>query len=141
MRCQHCDIHYPFTPYSIESRIYSLNESHIDLVNRTWKFGGDEKGYKCIKNQISNFPTCCIVDETGQPLSWVLMYYDYCAPEHRGKGYANILITYISNKIHAQGYPFYCFIEEENDLSLKLFRNLGFTENPSYRAAWFEFNY
>lgn len=132
---------------SIETRICSLNESHIDLVNKTWKFGGDEKGYNNIKNLISNFPTCCIVDESSRPVSWMLMY-DYCAlgmlytlPEYRGKGYAKTLITFMSKQLHAQGYPVYCFIEEENDISLCLFKSLGFTEDPSYRAAWFEFNY
>ncbi|XP_042562534.1 glycine N-acyltransferase-like protein 3 isoform X2 [Clupea harengus] len=132
---------------SIVTRICSLNESHIDIVNKTWKFGGNEKGYNNIKNLISHFPSCCIADETGQPVSWVLVY-DYCAlgllytlPEHRGKGYAKTLITVMSKKLHAQGYPVYCFIEEENDISFRLFKSLGFTEDPSYRAAWFEFNY
>ncbi|XP_036403043.1 glycine N-acyltransferase-like protein 3 [Megalops cyprinoides] len=129
------------------TRISSLNESHIDLVNKTWKFGGDEKGYKNIKKLVSHFPTCCITDEKGQPVSWVLVY-DYCAlgllytlPEHRGKGYAKILISTIARRLHAQGYPVYCFIEEENELSYRLFKNLGFTEDPTYRAAWFEFNH
>ncbi|KAG5266911.1 hypothetical protein AALO_G00237680 [Alosa alosa] len=137
----------PDSPSSIENRICSLNESHIDIVNKTWKFGGNEKGYNNIKNLMCNFPSCCIVDETGQPVSWVLMY-DYCAlgilytkPEHRGKGYAKILITVLSKKLLAQGYPVYCFIEEGNDISLRLFKSLGFTEDPSYRAIWFEFNY
>ncbi|KAG7462899.1 hypothetical protein MATL_G00189580 [Megalops atlanticus] len=129
------------------TRISSLNESHIDLVNKTWKFGGDEKGYKNIKKLVSHFPTCCIIDENGQPVSWVLVY-DYCAlgmlytlPEYRGKGYAKILISTIARRLHAQGYPVYCFIEEENELSYRLFKNLGFTEDPTYKAAWFEFNH
>ncbi|XP_062375833.1 glycine N-acyltransferase-like protein 3 isoform X2 [Sardina pilchardus] len=91
--------------------------------------------------------SCCIVDETGQPVSWMLLY-DYCAlgilytkPEHRGKGYAKALIASMSKKLHAQGYPVYCFIEEDNDTSLRLFKNMGFTEDPSYRAIWFEFNF
>lgn len=144
-RHQHDTVYLFFS--SIVTRICSLNESHIDIVNKTWKFGGNEKGYNNIKNLISHFPSCCIVDETGQPVSWVLVY-DYCAlgllytlPEHRGKGYAKTLITVMSKKLHAQGYPVYCFIEEENDISFRLFKSLGFTEDPSYRAAWFEFNY
>ncbi|XP_062375835.1 glycine N-acyltransferase-like protein 3 isoform X2 [Sardina pilchardus] len=132
---------------SAENRISSLNESHVDMVNKTWKFGGDEKGYKFITHLISNFPTCCMLDETGQPVSWMLLY-DYCAlgilytkPEHRGKGYAKALIASMSKKLHDEGYPVYCFIEEDNDASLRLFKNMGFTEDPSYRVAWFEFNY
>ncbi|XP_062375832.1 glycine N-acyltransferase-like protein 3 isoform X1 [Sardina pilchardus] len=137
----------PDSHSSIEDRICSLNESHIEIINKAWKFGGTEKGYNNIKNLMCNFPSCCIVDETGQPVSWMLLY-DYCAlgilytkPEHRGKGYAKALIASMSKKLHAQGYPVYCFIEEDNDTSLRLFKNMGFTEDPSYRAIWFEFNF
>ncbi|KAK5612293.1 hypothetical protein CRENBAI_016281 [Crenichthys baileyi] len=136
----------PDVDSQLESRISSLNLSHIDIVNKTWKFGGDEKGYRNIKNLISDFPTCCIMDTQGEPVAWILVY-DYCAmgilytlPEHRGKGYAKVLISNMTKKLHAEGYPVYCFIEEDNMVSYKLFQNMGFTEDASYRAAWFEFN-
>uniref|UniRef100_A0A3Q3CT24 Glycine N-acyltransferase-like protein n=1 Tax=Haplochromis burtoni TaxID=8153 RepID=A0A3Q3CT24_HAPBU len=125
----------------LESRISSLNLSHVDLVNKTWKFGGDEKGYRKIENLISNFPSCCITDSQGQPVSWILVY-DYCAlgmlytlPEHRGKGYAKIVISTLAKKLHAEGYPVFCYIEEDNVLSYKLFKNMGFIEDPSYRYS------
>ncbi|KAJ8361477.1 hypothetical protein SKAU_G00180020 [Synaphobranchus kaupii] len=131
----------------MEARISSLNESHVSLVKNTWKFGGDEKAFQKIQHLISHFPTCCITDEEDRPVSWVL-FYDYCAigllytvPEYRGRGYAKILISTMATSLHAQGYPVYCFIEEENHLSYKLFKKMGFTEDPSYRAAWYEFNY
>ncbi|XP_029377390.1 glycine N-acyltransferase-like protein 3 [Echeneis naucrates] len=131
----------------LESRISSLNDSHVDLVNKTWKFGGNEQGYKIVNNLISNFLSCCITDSQGQPVSWILLY-DYCAlgllytlPEHRGKGYAKVLISVMARRLHAEGYPVYCFIEEENVGSFRLFKNLGFVEDPTYRAAWFEFNF
>ncbi|XP_077092683.1 glycine N-acyltransferase-like protein 3 [Siphateles boraxobius] len=129
----------------LETRVSVLNESHADVVNKTWKFGGDDKGYRTILNLISHFPTCCITDENNQPVSWVLLY-DYCAigmlytlPEHRGKGYAKTLVTTMAKKLHSQGYPIYCFIEECNQLSYKLFTSLGFAEDCSYRAAWYKF--
>ncbi|XP_056108948.1 glycine N-acyltransferase-like protein 3 [Rhinichthys klamathensis goyatoka] len=129
----------------LETRVSVLNESHANVVNKTWKFGGDDKGYRNILNLISHFPTCCITDENNQPVSWVLLY-DYCAigmlytlPEHRGKGYAKTLVTTMAKKLHSQGYPVYCFIEESNQLSYKLFTSLGFIEDCSYRAAWYEF--
>ncbi|XP_047207545.1 glycine N-acyltransferase-like protein 3 isoform X2 [Girardinichthys multiradiatus] len=137
----------PDVDSQLESRISSLNFSHVDIVNKTWKFGGDEKGYRNIKNLISNLPTCCIMDTQGEPVAWILVY-DYCAmgilytlPEHRGKGYAKVLISNMTKKLHAEGYPVYCFIEEDNMVSYKLFQNMGFTEDASYRAAWFEFNF
>ncbi|KAK1905768.1 Glycine N-acyltransferase-like protein 3 [Dissostichus eleginoides] len=137
----------PAADSELESRISSLNLSHVDLVNKTWKFGGNKQGYRNIENLISNFPSCCIIDGQGQPLSWILVY-DYCAlgllytlPEHRGKGYGKVLVSAMAKRLHSQGYPVYCFIEEENDTSYKLFKNLGFIEEPSYRAAWLEFNF
>ncbi|XP_034008365.1 glycine N-acyltransferase-like protein 3 [Trematomus bernacchii] len=137
----------PAADSELESRISSLNLSHVDLVNTTWKFGGNKQGYRNIENLISNFPSCCITDGQGQPLSWILVY-DYCAlgllytlPEHRGKGYGKVLVSTMAKRLHSQGYPVYCFIEEENDTSYKLFKNLGFIEEPSYRAAWLEFNF
>ncbi|XP_074532157.1 glycine N-acyltransferase-like protein 3 [Halichoeres trimaculatus] len=131
----------------LESRISSLDPSHTELVNNTWKFGKNQQGFRNIKNLITNFPSCCITDTQGEPVSWILMY-DYCAlgilytlPEHRGKGYAKVLICSMVKKIHAEGYPVYCFVEDDNTLSHKLFTNLGFTEDPSYRAKWVEFNF
>ncbi|XP_013861424.1 glycine N-acyltransferase-like protein 3 [Austrofundulus limnaeus] len=131
----------------LESRISSLNLSHADTVNKTWKFGGDERGYRNIKNLISNFLSICIMDVRGKPVAWILMY-DFCAvgllytlPEHRGKGYAKVLISTMAKKLHADGFPVYCFIEEENMVSYKLFKNMGFVEDSSYRAVWFQFNF
>lgn len=125
----------------------SLDLSHVDLVNKTWKFGGDEKGHSTITHYITNFPSCCITDEHGQPVSWILLY-DYCAmgllytlPEHRGKGHAKVLISAMARRLIAEGFPVYCFIEEENTASIKAFTNLGFIEDPTYRAVWLEFNF
>lgn len=131
----------------VASRMSSLDLSHVDLVNKTWKFGGDEKGYGTITNLITNFPSCCIRDEHGQPVSWILLY-DYCAmgllytlPEHRGKGHAKVLISTMARRLIAEGFPVYCFIEEDNTPSYKAFTNLGFIEDPTYRAEWVEFNF
>ncbi len=123
----------------------SLNESHLDLVNRSWKFGCEDSKLM-IKNMILNFLSCCVLDSNDQPVAWILTYAScalgmlYTLPEHRGKGYAKALVTIMSKRLHSQGYPVYCFIEEENHLSYSLFSNLGFTEEPDYRAAWFVFN-
>ncbi|KAK6328389.1 hypothetical protein J4Q44_G00003670 [Coregonus suidteri] len=120
----------------IESWVSSLNETHIDL-------GGDEQCYRNIKHLISHFLTCCITDK---PVCWILLY-DYCAigryivKGNRGQGLAKALVSSMSRRLYAQGYPVYCFIEEENTLSYSLFTNLGFTEDPQCRAAGYQFNY
>ncbi|XP_029963246.1 glycine N-acyltransferase-like protein 3 [Salarias fasciatus] len=140
-------LHSPATDSELESRISSLKPSHVSLVNQTWKFGGNQQGYNYIRHLISNFPSCCIMDEHGQPVSWI-MVYDYGAlgvlytlPEHRGKGYAKVLISTLAKNLLAERHPVYCCIEEDNSLSYKLFKNLGFIEDPSYRPVWLEFNF
>ncbi|XP_068424669.1 glycine N-acyltransferase-like protein 3 [Clinocottus analis] len=137
----------PAADSELQSRVSSLNLSHVDLVNNTWKFGGNQQSRMKIKDFISHFPSCCITDGQGQPVSWILMY-EYCAmgmlytlPEYRGRGYAKVLVSTMARRLHTEGYPVYCFIEENNMASFKLFKSLGFIEDPSYRAAWFEFNF
>ncbi|MCI4376779.1 hypothetical protein PGIGA_G00192400 [Pangasianodon gigas] len=127
-------------------RVSSLNESHIALVNSTWKFGMGEFSEANIRNMIMNFPSCCVLDSEGRPVSWILTYAScamgmlYTMPEHRRKGYAKALVTILAKKLHSEGFPVYCFIEEENQPSYRLFTSLGFTVDPSYRAAWIKFN-
>ena len=99
-----------------------------------------------IRNMLASYPSCCVLDADAKPVAWILTYMScamgmlYTLPEHRRKGYAKILISAMAKRLHAQGSPVYCFIEEENVVSYKLFKNMGFTEDPSYRAAWFSVN-
>ncbi|XP_073337873.1 glycine N-acyltransferase isoform X2 [Pagrus major] len=124
----------------------SLDESHIDLVNQTWKFAESDESVRMIRNMLASYPSCCVLDGDAKPVAWILTYMScaigmlYTLPEHRGKGYAKILVSAMAKTFHAQGYPVYCFIEEENVVSYRLFKNMGFTEDPSYRATWFSFN-
>ncbi|XP_070696742.1 glycine N-acyltransferase-like protein 3 [Pempheris klunzingeri] len=124
----------------------SLDESHTDLVNQMWKFGQNNEAVRMIRNMLANFPSCCVLDAEAKPVSWILTYAScamgmlYTLPGHRGKGYAKVLVSTMARRLQADGYPVYCFIEEENTVSYRLFKNLGFTEDPSYRVAWFGFN-
>ncbi|XP_077439098.1 glycine N-acyltransferase-like protein 3 [Vanacampus margaritifer] len=149
--------HLLYLPYSshlvtpainsdMKSRILSLDLSHAHLVNQTWKFGGDETGYKKIVRQISNFPSYCITDGQGQPVSWLLLHEYmaigvlYTLPEHRHKGYATVLVYTMAQRLLAEGYPVFCYVEENNIVPYKLFKSLGFIEDPSYREMWVVFN-
>ncbi|KAF7710904.1 glycine N-acyltransferase-like protein 3 [Silurus meridionalis] len=129
---------------SLPVRVSSLNESHVALVNSTWKFGMDEFSEQFIKNMIVKFPSCCVLDSEGRPVSWILTYAScamgmlYTVAEHRRKGYAKALVSVLAKKLHSEGYPVYCFVEEENQASYRLFTSLGFTADLSYRATWIE---
>ncbi|XP_057704240.1 glycine N-acyltransferase-like protein 3 [Corythoichthys intestinalis] len=130
----------------LKSRISPLQFSHAQLVNQTWKFGGDEKSYKKIISQINHFPSYCITDGQGQPVSWLLLHEDhamgmlYTLPEHRQKGYASVLIYTMAQRLLAEGYPLFCYVEEGNMTPYKLFKSMGFIEDPAYRAIWVAFN-
>ncbi|XP_060781455.1 glycine N-acyltransferase-like protein Keg1 [Neoarius graeffei] len=127
-------------------QVSSLDESHIPLVNSTWKLGIGEFSEGFIRDMIMNFPSCCVLDLEGQPVSWILTYSSgavgmlYTLPEHRRKGYAKTLVTILAKKLHSTGCPVYCLIEEENQPSYGLFTSLGFTEDPSYKITGFKFN-
>ncbi|KAL1004803.1 hypothetical protein UPYG_G00050790 [Umbra pygmaea] len=128
----------------IESSVSYLKESHIELVNKTWKFGGDGPSYRTIEHFIRHYPTGCITDDQGQPMCWVVMYDDcasgimYTLPEHRGRGLAKALISSMSRKVHAQGYPVYCFVDEGHTVSYSLLLSLGFTEDPQHRVGRYQ---
>uniref|UniRef100_A0A8D3D2Z4 Glycine N-acyltransferase-like protein n=1 Tax=Scophthalmus maximus TaxID=52904 RepID=A0A8D3D2Z4_SCOMX len=85
----------------------SLDESHICLVSQTWKFGEDKVAARMICNMIANLPSLL-----------------FTLPEHRGKGYAKVLVSNMAKRLHTQVYPVYCFIKEENVVSYSLFKYL-----------------
>ncbi|KAM9476917.1 glycine N-acyltransferase-like protein 3 isoform 2-T2 [Clarias gariepinus] len=126
----------------VSLQVSSLNESHIALVNSMWKFGMGQFSESFIRDTIMNFPSCCVLDSEGQPVLWILIDAScaivmlYTLPEHRRKGYAKALVTIFAKKLHSEGYPVYCCIEEENKASYRLFTSLGFTADPSYRVNW-----
>lgn len=89
-----------------------------------------------MRNMLANFPSCCVLDADAKPVSWILTYATcamgilYTLPEHRGKGYAKVLVSAMAKRFHSQGYPVYCFIEEENVVSYRLFKTLASVRIP-----------
>ncbi|KAF4089984.1 hypothetical protein AMELA_G00044450 [Ameiurus melas] len=126
-------------------QVSSVKESHTALINSTWKFGMGELTEPLVRSMILNYPSCCVLD-SGRPVSWLLTYSNcamgmgYTLPEHRRKGYGKALVTIMAKKLHSEGYPVYCFVEEGNQPSYRLSKSLGFSEDLSYRNAWFCFN-
>ncbi|XP_029376430.1 glycine N-acyltransferase-like isoform X2 [Echeneis naucrates] len=124
----------------------SLDESHIDLVAQTWKFAKGGAAKSMIRNMVVNLPSCCVLDADRKPVSWILTYSTcamgmlYTLPEHRLKGYAKVLVNALVRRLHAEGCPVYCYIEEGHEINIRVLKELGFTEDPSYRIDWFDFN-
>ncbi|XP_047668162.1 glycine N-acyltransferase-like protein 3 isoform X2 [Tachysurus fulvidraco] len=127
-------------------QVSSVKESHAALINSKWEVGRGERTEPLIRNMIRNFPSCCVLDSEGRPVSWVLTYPScamgvmYTLPEHRQKGYAKALVTILAKKLHSDGCPVYCFIKLENQPSYRLLTSLGFTRDLPCRNAWLYFN-
>lgn len=136
-----------FTHSSTGLRFPPLSAAHAHLVNSTWKYGGDRNSYNSVLNYISHNPSLCVIEEGGtEPVSWLLVYQHaalgllYTLPQHRRKGHAKLLVSMMAKQLLERGHPVYCFVEEDNDTSYKLFTSLGFQHSPDYRAVWFELN-
>ncbi|KPP71216.1 glycine N-acyltransferase-like protein 3-like, partial [Scleropages formosus] len=129
-----------------ECNIVPLTADHAELVNSNWKYGRNAMSYNSVKNYITNFPSWCVLDKSGKPVSWILMYQHgamgllYTVPEHRRKGYAKLLISIMAKHLLEQGYPVYCFVDEGNEASYRLFTSMGFRHKPDYHTVWFQIN-
>uniref|UniRef100_A0A8D0HCY1 Glycine N-acyltransferase-like protein n=1 Tax=Sphenodon punctatus TaxID=8508 RepID=A0A8D0HCY1_SPHPU len=101
-------------------RLACLDVSHASLLNETWSRGGNEQCRKYIANLICCFPSVCVLDENGNPISWALtdqfatMIHGYTLPEHRRKGYSRLVSTTLAKKLHSRGFPAQGNVLEEN---------------------------
>uniref|UniRef100_A0A8C0IRA0 Glycine N-acyltransferase-like protein n=1 Tax=Chelonoidis abingdonii TaxID=106734 RepID=A0A8C0IRA0_CHEAB len=101
-------------------RLSSLDVSHADLLNETWSFGGNEKSRKYLATLIRHFPSFCLLDSAGHPVSWIASYPfhalgpGYTLPQHRRHGYMGMLNNLLAKRLHALGYPSYGYVDVEN---------------------------
>uniref|UniRef100_A0A8C3HA45 Glycine N-acyltransferase-like protein n=1 Tax=Chrysemys picta bellii TaxID=8478 RepID=A0A8C3HA45_CHRPI len=118
-------------------RLSSLDVSHADLLNETWAFGGNEKSRKYLASLIRHFPSVCLLDAAGHPVSWIAsdpfgaMGPGYTLPQHRGRGYMGMLTNLIAKRLHALGYPSYGYVAMENYPMQRLQETQGFQRQPN----------
>ncbi|XP_061468710.1 glycine N-acyltransferase-like protein 3 [Rhineura floridana] len=110
----------------------SLNSSHVDLLNETWLHGGNEQSRRYLANIVQWFPTTCIQDTNGHPISWSLMEplgamgHGYTLPLYRRRGYLTVVMTAHAMQAHAAGYPIYGFVALNNVRMQNLQEHYGF---------------
>ncbi|XP_028595455.2 glycine N-acyltransferase-like protein 3 isoform X2 [Podarcis muralis] len=110
----------------------SLNSSHIDLLNETWHYGGSEHSRKYLANMVRCFPSTCILDSNGHPVSWIIMEswgasaHSYTLPSHRQRGYSSMVQRAHGMRVHAAGFPVYGHVALDNTPQHKLMDSLGF---------------
>ncbi|CAI5762908.1 N-acyltransferase 3 [Podarcis lilfordi] len=110
----------------------SLNSSHIDLLDETWHYGGSEHSRKYLANMVRCFPSTCILDSNGHPISWIITEswgaaaHSYTLPSHRQRGYSSMVQREHGMRVHAAGFPVYGHVALDNTPQHKLMDSLGF---------------
>ncbi|XP_065260368.1 glycine N-acyltransferase-like protein 3 [Emys orbicularis] len=118
-------------------RLSSLDVSHADLLNETWQLRGNEKSRKYLASLIRHFPSVCLLDAAGHPVSWATSYpfgaigLSYTLPQHWQRGYMGMLTNLIAKRLHALGYPSYGYVAVENYPMQRLQERQGFQRQPS----------
>ncbi|XP_045862760.1 glycine N-acyltransferase-like protein 3 isoform X2 [Meles meles] len=111
-------------------RLTYLSVADADLLNRTWSRGGNEQCLRYIMKLISCFPSVCVRDDKGNPVSWSLtdqfstMCHGYTLPEHRRKGYSQLVALTLARKLQSQGFPCQGNVQDDNTASISLLKNL-----------------
>ncbi|KAJ7344145.1 hypothetical protein JRQ81_000095 [Phrynocephalus forsythii] len=114
----------------------TLNSSHVDLLNETWPYGGTKQSRRYLANMVRCFPTTCLLDVQGQPVSWSIMDtfgalgHGYTLPSFRGKGYSTVVAKALAIKTHAAGYPTYGHVAHDNLIMQKLILRMGYQKLP-----------
>ncbi|XP_053459353.1 glycine N-acyltransferase-like protein 3 [Nycticebus coucang] len=111
-------------------RLTYLSVTDADLLNRTWSRGGNEQCLRYIANLISCFPSVCVRDNKGNPVSWAItdqfctMCHGYTLPEHRRKGYSRLVALTLARKLQSRGFPSQGNVLDDNMASINLLKSL-----------------
>uniref|UniRef100_A0A7M4DXW4 Glycine N-acyltransferase-like protein n=1 Tax=Crocodylus porosus TaxID=8502 RepID=A0A7M4DXW4_CROPO len=117
--------------FFLSPRLAYLDISHASLLSETWSRGGTEQCRRYLANLICCFPSICVLDDNGQPISWGLtdqfatMIHGYTLPEHRRKGYNRLVATILAKKLHSQGFPAQGNVLEKNVPSITLLKSMN----------------
>ncbi|XP_078684835.1 glycine N-acyltransferase-like protein Keg1 [Branchiostoma floridae x Branchiostoma belcheri] len=126
--------------------IAPVKPEHSRLVSKTWKYGGTPQADEYLHYLISTFPSGCVYDQDGNPLSWILMSNNglhgvgYTLPDHRGKGYFQLASRHLISVCLQKGYLPFLFIEDYNEHSRNIHRKLGYTWTEAGRCAYIALN-
>ncbi|XP_030658927.1 glycine N-acyltransferase-like protein 3 [Nomascus leucogenys] len=111
-------------------RLTYLSVADADLLNRTWSRGGNEQCLRYIANLIACFPSVCVRDEKGNPVSWSItdqfatMCHGYTLPEHRRKGYSRLVALTLARKLQSRGFASQGNVLDDNKASISLLKSL-----------------
>ncbi|EHB08082.1 Glycine N-acyltransferase-like protein 3 [Heterocephalus glaber] len=111
-------------------RLTHLSVADADLLNRTWSRGGNEQCLRYIASLISCFPSVCVRDDKGNPVSWAItdqfatMCHGYTLPDHRRKGYSQLVALTLARKLQSRGFPSQGNVLDDNVASISLLKSV-----------------
>ncbi|XP_002714424.3 glycine N-acyltransferase-like protein 3 [Oryctolagus cuniculus] len=111
-------------------RLTYLSVADADLLNQTWSRGGNEQCRRYIANLISCFPSVCVRDDKGKPVSWAItdqfatMCHGYTLPDHRRKGYSRLVALTLARKLQSRGFPSQGNVLDDNKASISLLKSV-----------------
>lgn len=88
-------------------------------------------------DEVEKFPSAGVfLKATNELVSWA-MYYPangmsrvHTLVQYRGKGYASLVIRYLSKRVAQAGYLPTANVVLKNEASHRLFRSMGFQQQP-----------
>ncbi|XP_067406766.1 glycine N-acyltransferase-like protein 3 isoform X2 [Emydura macquarii macquarii] len=113
-----------------------VSPAHTELLNDTWKIGGNSWSLRYMGLLIRHFPSACLLTPDGHPISWALtdpvasLTHGYTLPGHRGQGHIGVLVGVLAAQLHACGFPVYAGVLPENKPSQHSLHRLGFHTQP-----------
>uniref|UniRef100_A0A8D0BVA5 Glycine N-acyltransferase-like protein n=1 Tax=Salvator merianae TaxID=96440 RepID=A0A8D0BVA5_SALMN len=121
-----------------ELKLSSLNSTHLTLLNETWSVGGTDQSLQYLKQLVCCFPSACLLDAEGSPISWVMLdqfgalTHAYTMPAHRGKGYIQLVIAALAKELQNLDYPAYGDVLENNTSMCKALQRLDIDFPPCF---------
>ncbi|XP_039391991.1 glycine N-acyltransferase-like protein 3 [Mauremys reevesii] len=113
-------------------RLAPVSPDHAMLLRDTWTFGRNSWSLRYLSLLIRHFPSACLLDPEGTPISWCLsaplafLTHGYTLPEHRGQHHARPVVGMLAAQLHARGFPVYTGVLPHNEPSLHALQCLGF---------------
>ncbi|XP_030418423.1 glycine N-acyltransferase-like protein 3 [Gopherus evgoodei] len=113
-----------------------MSPANAMLLNDTWMFGGNSWSLHYLSFLIRHFPSACLLDPEGTPISWCLsdplavLTHSYTLPQHRGLRLMGCTMGTLAAQLHTHSFPVYTRVLLHNETSLHNLQRLSFRILP-----------
>ncbi|KAM4846968.1 glycine N-phenylacetyltransferase-like [Thomomys bottae] len=123
-------------------KLASLDDTHAELVDQFWAFGGTRWSQRFIKRCIQTFPSTCVVGPEGSPVSWALMdqtgeiRMGGTVPRYRAQGLSSYVLYVHTQAVETLGFPAYNNTGRSNIFARKSCKTLQLVPMPCDWNQW-----